>query len=115
MVFNAPKRVESVEEKATKQVKQKASHRTISVSVGRATGASWQRTTQIVWMEKEFLSKACQRPRQKLWKKIVGTEAYPVERSISIRCQKVLEKPFKSTGKRVSKEDGKSLFERSGT
>ena len=48
-------------------------------------------------------------------RKTVGTQGYPVERSVSIRCQKGLEKPFKSTENPGSYEDGKSLFERSGT
>jgi len=37
------------------------------------------------------------------------------KRSLSMGCQKVLEKPFKSMKKPGSYEDGKSLFERSGT
>jgi hypothetical protein len=59
--------------------------------------------------------KSCQRSHQKLWKKTIGTKGYPVERSLSSECQKVLEKPFKSMEKPISKEDRKSLFERLGT
>ena len=104
--------VESAREKATKQGDQKASHRPIDVSLGRATRASEQRTTRTVWTGKEPLWKTSQRPHQKLWKKIVGTKGYPAERSLSIRHEKTLEKPFKSKGKRESWADGKSLFER---
>jgi hypothetical protein len=104
--------VESAREKATKQIGQKVSHKTISVSVERAIRGSRQRTTQTVWRGKESPWKACQRPHQKLWKKVVGTQGYLVERSLSMGCEKVLEKPFKSMEKPISKEDGKSLFER---
>lgn len=118
MVFDAPKpadwEVLSAREKAAKQADQNASHKAISVSVGRAIRASWQRTTQTVWTEKEPFSNAWPKPYQKLWKKLVGTQVYPAERSLSIGWQKVLEKPFKSAGKRGSYEDGKSLFERFG-
>ena len=58
--------IEAVREKAAKQVDQKASYASISLLVGRATRASWQRVTRTVWTEKEPLSKACQRPHQKL-------------------------------------------------
>jgi len=71
--------------------------------------------TPTVWTEKESPAKACQRSHQKLRKKIVGTQGYPTERSLSIRHEKTLEKPFKNMEKPRSYEDGKSLFERSGT
>ena len=48
---------------------------------------------------------------KKLWKKTIGTQGYPAERSLSIRQEKILEKPFKSTGKPESWKDRKSLFE----
>jgi hypothetical protein len=45
---------------------------------------------------------------------VVETQEYPAERSLSIGCQKVLEKLFKNVRKHGSYEDGKSPFERSG-
>jgi hypothetical protein len=45
---------------------------------------------------------------------VVETQEYPAERSLSIGCQKVLEKLFKNVRKYRSYEDGKSPFERSG-
>jgi len=70
VVFDAAKpadrQVESGREKATKQEDQKAFHRPIGISIGRATRASWQRTTRTVWTKKEPLLKGSFRPHQKL-------------------------------------------------
>src|SRR5215469_8300157 len=69
-VFDCPTctdwEIETVREKATKQVDQKAFYANMSLLVGRATRASWQRVTRTIWTKKEPLSKSCQRPYQKL-------------------------------------------------